>query len=929
MPSIVEDRVNVPATGQTFLAPQPALATDGGDRDSRPPRTARGLLLLPPWIRAPVLGLRQPGAFFAVTVAAAILACAAASAALFLSSASSASLQQQIRDRCDNAAYPMIGTAAYLGTSFDGSPQPQFTPETDRAYPEALAAQGMQSRPVFIGANSELTENGAPPAAGQNAHFVRPFYRPGAVDQITVLDSGPGEGIYVPSFLADYAQVGVGDTMEIDGATVPVVGVYQNLYDEPVRPFWCSYSDLYNNETNANTPPADIVIATDETTFYNLAIAHDNTSTEGGFGFFTETSARIWEVPVDPNTVTSTSATESIERQDAALQEASSVSGDDDLFWSFQSEELGTLLERSQRLENGLRGPVIPTAVAGTILAMLLVAAAGSYWADRRLREVRLLSSRGVGPGALALKAALELVIPAALGTVGGYYLARGLIALAGPADDLDPDALGSAIMTTVAGFLIGLILLSTVAGIRSRNFTEKPIGHTRSRLSLVPYELILLGAAAYLWWQLRGQEAVVFDGSVAQVNGLLVSFPLLFLAGAAVLAVRLIVLVLPALRRRAQNWPPAAFVAVNQLTANRVVSASLLAALCLPIAVLTYSATLTASSQRTVESKALVSVGAERAVTTFGDLEATPTLDAAGTFVARYQDAFVDGADATALGVDPEDFASVAYWEDSFADQDLTSLLAMLSERRDGRIPVIAAGGVPLGPITLQLGRTQALEIDADVVAVADVLPGRRTAEPLLLIDDRLVEEVPQSANLRFEVWTNDDPEPVAEEIREQGARLFRVFTTAEVFELANFLGVSWTFGYLQALAAFVGVIAIGGLLLYLETRQRKRTASYALARRMGLSRWAHFRSLLAELGSVLMVAAVVGASLAGAAIAMAYRRLDVDPIREPSPLLAIPWITLAAIAVAAVVVGLVTAVYAQHRSDSVNPAEVLRLGG
>ena len=928
MPSIVEDRVSVPAASQTTLAPQPAPATDGGGRDSRPPRTARGLLLLPPWIRAPMLGLRQPGAFFAVAVAAAILACAAASAALFLSSASSASLQQQINDRCDNAAYPLIGTAAYLGPSFAGTGLPQYSPETDQAYPEALARQGFQSNPVFIGVPSTLTENGLPPPP-QNIHVVRPFFRPGAVDEITVLDSGPGDGIYVPSFVADYKQVGVGDTLEVEGLTVPVVGVYRNLYDEPVRPFWCSYSALFNNETNANTPPADLVIATNEATFYDLAIAYDSMDTQGGFGFFSQTSARMWEVPIDPNSVTSTSATDDLDRQNQAFLEASTVSGDSTREWSFQGEELGNLIDRSQRLENGLRGPVFPTALAGTILAMLLVAAAGSYWADRRLREVRLLSSRGVGPGALALKAALELVIPAALGTVAGYYLARGLIALAGPADDLDPDALRGAILTTIAGFVIGLILLSTVAGIRSRNFTEKPIGHKRSWLSLIPYELILLGAAAFLWWQLRGQEAVVFDGSVAQVNGLLVSFPLLFLAGAAVLVVRFIVVLLPALRRRAQSWPPAAFVAVNQLTANRVVSASLLAALCLPIAVLTYSATLTASSQRTVDSKALTSVGAERAVTTFGDLEATPAVDAAGTLVARYQDAFVDGADATALGVDPADFDTVAYWEDSFADQDLPALLAMLGERRDGRVPVVAAGGVPLGPITLDLGRSQPLEIDAEVVAVADVLPGRRTAEPLLLIDEELVDEVPQSANLRYEIWTNGDPEPAATEIREQGARLFRVFTTTEVFELANFLGVSWTFGYLQALAAFVGVIAIGGLLLYLETRQRKRTASYAMARRMGLSRWAHFRSLVAELGSVLVVAGIVGVGLAAAAIAMAYRRLDVDPIREPSPLLAIPWITLAAIALAAVVVGCVTAAYAQHRSDSANPAEVLRLGG
>ncbi len=941
MPTIIESRASGPGTtSEKHVSAQPSPATDGGDKDSRPPRTARGLLLLPPWVRAPMLGLRQPGAFFAVAVAAAILACAAASAALFLSSASSASLQQQINDRCDDAAYPMIGTQAYLRPFFGptGAGSSEFTPETDRAYPEALARQGMDSSPVFIGAQAALTENGSSPASAQNTRFVRAFYRPGAVDQVTVLDSATGSGIYVPSFVAERDQLGVGSTMQIDGADVPVVGVYQNLYDEPVREFWCSYSGLFNNPTNANTPPADLVIATDVATFYDLAIAHDTAMSQGGFGFFDETSLRMWQVAVDPDTVTSTSAKENVARQNTAFVEARSISGDptrpgDFREDSFQSEELASLLDRSQRLANGLRGPVIPTAVAGTILALLLVMAAGSYWADRRLREVRLLSSRGVGPVPLAIKAALELMIPAAMGTVAGYYLARGLVAVAGPADDLDPDALRSAILTTVAGFALGLILLSAVAGIRSRNFTEKPIGGKRSSLSLIPYELILLGVAGYLWGQLRGEDAVVFDGSVAQVNGLLVSFPLLFLAGAAVLVVRMIVLVLPALRRRAQGWSPAAFVAVNQLTANRVVSASLLAALCLPIAVLAYSATLTASSQRTVDSKALTSVGAERAVTSFGDLEPTPALDAAGTLVARYQNAFVDGAEATALGIDPDDFATEAYWEDSFAGLDLEAMLAMLPDRveNSGRIPVIAAGGLPLGPVRLDLGgNSQAITLEAAVVAVADVLPGRRTAEPLILLDDRFVgTDAPQSANLRYEVWTNGDPEPAAAEIRQQGARLFRVFTTTEVFELANFLGVSWTFGYLQALAAFVGVIAIGGLLLYLETRQRKRTASYAIARRMGLSRWAHFRSLLVELTSVLVVASFVGACLAAAAIAMAYRRLDVDPIREPSPLLAIPWITLAAISLATIVVAFATAGYAQRRSDRANPAEVLRLGG
>lgn len=231
----------------------------------------------------------------------------------------------------------MIGTTSFLGRTFGGLNPPMFTPQTDRAYPEALARQGFRSSPVFIGAESVLTENGQP--SGQAAVSVRPFYRPGAEGHVTVLDSSPGAGIFVPTFLADYAQVGVGDTLEIDGATVAVVGVYQNLYDEPVRPFWCSYSALFNNETSADSPLDDLVIATDPEIFYQLAIAHDTASNEGRF--FSEPATRMWEVPVDPDTVTSTSASADLVGQNTAFLEASSISGDSTRIGQFPRRRAG------------------------------------------------------------------------------------------------------------------------------------------------------------------------------------------------------------------------------------------------------------------------------------------------------------------------------------------------------------------------------------------------------------------------------------------------------------------------------------------------------------------------------------------------------------------------------------------------------------
>jgi putative ABC transport system permease protein len=144
----------------------------------------------------------------------------------------------------------------------------------------------------------------------------------------------------------------------------------------------------------------------------------------------------------------------------------------------------------------------------------------------------------------------------------------------------------------------------------------------------------------------------------------------------------------------------------------------------------------------------------------------------------------------------------------------------------------------------------------------------------------------------------------------------------------VANFLGVSWSFGYLSALAALVGLVAIGGLLLYLETRQRSRMASYALGRRMGLGRGTHLRSLLAELGVLLGLAWVIGAGLAWAAVLMVYRRLDIDVTRPPAPLLTVPVLAFLGSAAAVAVVVALAALYAQRSADRADVSEVLRLG-
>ena len=197
-----------------------------------------------------------------------------------------------------------------------------------------------------------------------------------------------------------------------------------------------------------------------------------------------------------------------------------------------------------------------------------------------------------------------------------------------------------------------------------------------------------------------------------------------------------------------------------------------------------------------------------------------------------------------------------------------------------------------------------------------------------MVIVDRSRLGDVDRYAGTTNELWSRGDVDSARTALERQQARVFSISSRETVYRVANFLGVSWTFGYLTALAALVGLVAVGGLLLYLETRQRGRVASYALGRRMGLTRGTHLRSLLAELGLLLGLAWVIGATLAWAAVLMVYARLDIDPARPPPPLLTVPTAAfLGSAAAVAVVVGL-AALYAQRSADRGDVAEVLRLG-
>jgi putative ABC transport system permease protein len=149
-----------------------------------------------------------------------------------------------------------------------------------------------------------------------------------------------------------------------------------------------------------------------------------------------------------------------------------------------------------------------------------------------------------------------------------------------------------------------------------------------------------------------------------------------------------------------------------------------------------------------------------------------------------------------------------------------------------------------------------------------------------------------------------------------------------ATTLDQLKFAAVVWTFDFLEIYAALAGLIAVGGVLLYVDTRQRHRNLSYALARRMGLRRSEHLQAGMIEMGSMTLVGVVAGLVAARIAAGSLYRALDAVPETPPGP----RWIgaidlSLLVVAIA-LAVATIAAILAQRTADGADTSELLRHG-
>jgi len=866
----------------------------------------RPRLLTAPWVQGPALILREPLALIAVAAAALLLGLVAAGGPLFVSSVGAGALHVAAAKRCvQDDQVSVINPALNVYLSTVAGAQPPATVST--ADPVVRGAFSTKGLPDPALTSYAVVSTGD--TTGLRPTDVGLFANPAALAHVEFTDRVGGAGVYVTDSYAEQLGIAAGDRLPLAGGSLPVAGVYRDLdtasYRTVLPEFWCHWRPLI--VTSASSTPPPLVLIDAET----LAAVAPSVQAE-------------WTSPIEIDQLTVAEA------QDVATAAASLFSPDDTDQENTASPvagfgvvtQLDFDLEQTGKVRNAVATPVTALTVAGGALALVVVGGSVLFWAQRRSTELRLLSSRGVSPPMLALKAAAELGLPAAAGCVLGWASALLLIPRLGPSQLLEPGAPAAALAAVAAAWAGCLLTIGAVGAV----VTIEPRPRRTPRLlhaSLAAAVLVPIALAVWLGRQTDLQRLA----RVAVIDPAVLLAPILAVIGLVLAAALLAVAPLQLARRPARARGFALFAAVNRAAAARGPLLAVICGLAVPIALALYSAGFTASNQTTIEAKADTYTGAVVVLDVrvrLGELpdagtDATPIVYALGGSLDTDGDRT---GDIQVLGIDPATFGRYALFDPALSGTGLPQLLGQLSVPAEGQPTPALLVGADSSDTTPSAVELRASTLDVAITATAPAFPGMRyPGRPVLVVDLRSLTGLDSYAGWTSELWTDQQHAPaVLDTLTDTGVLTDDVVEPTAFIDATSLLPVTWTFDFLRALSALVATLSIAGLLLFLAARQQRQEISYVMLRRMGMSVRAYRRSLLYEIGALTGWAWLAGCVTGSAALAAATTQIDVNPSFPPPTLLVLP---LAVPVVAAIALAVATTTLTRWTTRRVERAD------
>ena len=399
----------------------------------------------------------------------------------------------------------------------------------------------------------------------------------------------------------------------------------------------------------------------------------------------------------------------------------------------------------------------------------------------------------------------------------------------------------------------------------------------------------------------------------------------LAFILGAAAVQQILVRLIRRSALRGARLSVPYWF-AWRRIGGNAKASATLIAVLVPALAISVFSAFVNSSVQRTLRDSSRMIVGADDVVNLQGPVAVPASLRKHATLVLRIDHPTFGNELVSVVGVDPTTFRSGAFWDAGIAGQSFPALISRLHDQGPGKplLGVLSGGGVASGSQLKAVAAGNPVTTSVTIVGGAAHLPGEQGGYEVLYVDLAALERVDPVGTYQF--WISGSPGQAANALAAAHITTTFNLTADSVVDDSYLQPVSYTFAYLNAVIVVIGAVALGGVLLYLDARSRPRRLSYVLARRMGLTRRAHFFSVFIELFALVAAGAIVALGFCAIAVASLRSRFTVQASLPPSAVLSWPFALTVADLAALVVLVVVSAAAVQLGSDRVRAVEVLR---